>query len=102
MENDYRYLLKVGFFDDEDEELNIYFDAAIEEVTSTGSLNCEICQKIYITISSLKRHKMNKHSKVTNFHLDLNLLEELLAQSIEIASRRTRIPKFVYQKEEIA
>ena len=45
MENDYRYLFKVGFLDDEDEELNIDFDAAIEEVTSTGSLNCEICQK---------------------------------------------------------
>ena len=52
---------------------------------------------------------MNKHSKATDFHLDLNLLEELLEQSIEIASkdlclkveRRTCISKFVYQKEEI-
>ena len=46
MENDSRYLLKVGFLDgDEDEEFNIDFDAAIEEATSTGSFNCEICQK---------------------------------------------------------
>ena len=46
MENDYRYLLKVGFFDDgEDEVLDIDFDAAIEEVTNTGSFNCEICNK---------------------------------------------------------
>ena len=52
---------------------------------------------------------MNKHSKVTDFNLDLNLLEELLAQSIEIASkylclkveRRACTSKFVYQKEEI-
>ena len=109
MENDYRYFLKVGFFDDEDEELNIDFDAAIEEVTSTGSFNCEICQKKYKTVGGLKRHKMNIHSKVTDFHLDLNILEELLTQSIEIASkdlclkveRRTCISKFVYQKVEI-
>ena len=33
MENDYRYLLKVEFFDDgEDEVLDIDFDAAMEEV----------------------------------------------------------------------
>ena len=87
MESDYRYLLKVGFFDDEDEELNIDFDAAIEEVTGTGSFNCEICPKKYKTVGGLKRHKVKKHSKVTDFHLDLNPLEELLAQSIKIASK---------------
>ena len=108
MENDYRYLLKVGFFDDDDDEvLNIDFDAAIEEITNTGSFNCEICKKNYKTAGGLKRHKAKKHSKVTHFHLDLNILEELLAESIEIASkdlclkveRRSCIAKFVYQKE---
>ena len=61
------------------------------------------------TAGGLKRHKAKKHSKVTHFHLDLNILEELLAESIEIASkdlclkveRRSGIAKFVYQKEEI-
>ena len=61
------------------------------------------------TAGGLKRHKAKKHSKVTHFHLDLNILEELLTESIEIASkdlclkveRRSCIAKFVYQKEEI-
>ena len=94
------------------EVLDIDFDAAIEEVTNTGSFNCEICKKnykTYKTAGGLKRHKAKKHSKVTHFHLDLNILEELLAESIEIASkdlclkveRRSCIAKFVYQKEEI-
>ena len=53
MENNYRYLLKVGFVDDNDGDLNIDFDAATE-VTSTGSFNCEICKRKYKTVGGLK------------------------------------------------
>ena len=65
MENDYRYLLKVGFFDDgEDEVLDIDFDAAIEEFTNTGSFNCEICKKnIYkqqVVLKDTKRRSIAK------------------------------------------
>ena len=68
MENDYRYLLKVGFFDDgEDEVLDIDFDAAIEEVTNTGSFNCEICKKYVKQPVALKDTQRRSIAKLLIF-----------------------------------